>query len=240
MLQHDATTFATTLGTTLFLIGTIFWVGALLLMMRDGARARANAMPLAAICSNLGYQFYFGFVCPATQCAICPYGPVCGPAGSANMALLWTWRIWLVLQLVLFVQLWRFGRDQAQEVVIPRQFFYPMIILLLVVFYVGQATYTTFYQDFKGNAVTYVSNLMMSALFLPLLWARPKRAGLGLGAAWCKLLGSGLQAVAIILTMSTAYPNHQGSYAFIYFLFIAILLFDSLYVAALWRQGRTT
>lgn len=238
MLIHDPAALRHELGTALFAIGTVCWVIALLWMIRDGRRERANAMPLAAILSNLGYQFYFGFVCPATQCAICPYG-ACAPADvsqATSLGLLWTWRAWLLMQLVIFVQLLRYGREQPQELPLPRRAFVPTIVVLLLTFYVGQATYTTFYVDFKGNAVTYVSNLMMSALFVPLLWARSDARGLTMGPAVSKLLGSGLQAVAILLTLQEAYPNHEGAFGFIYFLFAGIFLFDLLYVVLL--RGR--
>lgn len=225
------------MGVTLFAVGTVFWIVALALMIRDGARHRTVAMPVAAICSNLAYHIYFGFVCPVTACTLCPYGP-CGAPTLTNTALLWTWRCWFVLQLAIFVQLLRWGRERAHEVALPRRLFVPAIAALLVLFYLGQATYVTFYQDYKGNVVTYVSNLMMSALYLPLLFARPRLDGLSDGAAWCKMLGTAFQAVALHLTRPEAYPGHQGSFAFIYFLFGAIFTLDCLYIGLLARRRR--
>lgn len=221
----------------LFSVGTVFWIVALLQMIRVGFRDRAPAMPLAAICSNITYQFYFGFICPAVDCAICPYGSTCTPdAGLHGAAMLWTWRVWFVLQLLIVYQLFRWGTKRRHEVPLPASMVRPMAIVLLLLFYFGQASYVKFYTDFEGNAVTYLSNLMMSVLFIPLLYARPGLEGLSYGAAWNKMLGSGLQAVAVVLTLHKAFPSHQGSFGLIYLIFGGILLFDLWYVVLFHRR----
>ena len=223
----------------LFLIGTVFWILALLQMIQAGRRDKTSAMPFLAICSNVTYQLYFGFICPSLNCSLCPYG-ACAPPGVSYwqaMGLVWAWGIWLALQLVILWQLVRWGKNQPQEFILPEKWFYPALLTFLVLFYLYQSQYSTFYSDFEGNVVTYESNLMMSVLFNFLLFARGDLRGLSSGAAWSKMLGTSLQAASILLIPGKALKGHSN-FGLVVVIFGATFFFDVLYIGLLAARRR--
>jgi hypothetical protein len=224
-----------------FVVGSVFWVMALLQMIWIGQKQKTSAMPFLAICTNITFQFYLAFVCPYTNCAMCPYGG-CAPAGVSyglKMGLVWAWGSWFLLTLVLLWQLIRYGKDQPQEFQYPSRAFYPLLVVFLILFYTYQATYTAFYSDWKGNVGPFESNLLMSAAFVFLLFARPDMRGLSYGAAWTKMLGTGLQEVSIAMNPEAAIPGHE-TFGMVYVVFIFTTFFDLLYIILLTQKRRET
>lgn len=211
----------------LLLIGNAFWVLAYMATIVMGFRDRAYGIPLLAICLNITWEAFFFFNCPMV--------PPCGPTLIGDCvcpSLDWPSRIiidlWAVLDATILYQLLRYGRP-LQLIPEVRRYFYPLVAGLLLFGFAWHYSFISFFADVGGIEDAWVINLIMSGMFILMLFLRPKLEGLSLAAAVLKMLGSALNAVGLLLTMPYPFGHHQN-YNFLYFLFASVFCLDLVYV----------
>jgi hypothetical protein len=230
---------------TLVAVGGVVWLVAYLAAIRTAARDRAPALPVVAVCLNLTWELLHSVV----------HRPPRTVDFVTNLA-------WLALDVVILYQILRFG---ARHQAIPalRRHFPLAVAAALVLSFAGHLTFHRYstanaiFPDESGAIPAFVINLVMSILFVAMYFARPDGAGLSKTVAWAKFLGSGLYAVGNTIVMAgmtgvryevqvrpagTEEWNAAGIVGsgtidpgFLYFLFIAIALFDVLYLWLLYR-----
>lgn len=200
--------------------GELIWFVALLLLIRDSVRHRTNAMPVVPLCFALAYELYYAFIGPYLYPEIC----------LDNVgAQLWTWRGWLLLNLVQIYYLVRYGRHHPQAIPVITKNLYSWLAGLFLLGLAGQVTFVPYIRDINGNVGTTFCNLIMSLFYIFLLQARPDLRGLSAGVAWTKMLGSGL--INLSMVVHDPFPNPgQVTDSFPYYLFISIFLLDCLYI----------
>jgi hypothetical protein len=163
---------------------------------------------------NYTWEVLYGIVCP-TSCHIVRllrYG-------------------WLILDSVIVWQLLRYGRKE-QSVPDLRRYFYWAVLLVFLMAGIGNWTFRRAFQDQEGAIAAYIINFIMSILFVFLFYSRKDGHGLSYGAAWTKMLGTGI----LSLTSAIIFISHPtAEFAFMLFLFASILLFDVLYTVLLHR-----
>ena len=76
-----------------------------------------------------------------------------------------------------------------------------------------------------GAYAAFGQNLMMSALFIAMLYRRRSLRGQSLGIAICKLIGTGLASLAFYLYSSLSHHS-----LVLPVLYVAILVYDAIYV----------
>ncbi len=195
-------------------ISGIGWASAYLLILRRGFLEKTYGMPLAALGVNLCWEFVF---------AAWIHPPL-----SDEWAWLWTginW-VWLALDVAILAQVLRYG---ARESWPSGRFFYAAVAAALGLGMAGVLAVTYQFKDWEGQWTSFGSNLMMSLLFINLLYRRGIR-GQSVYIALCKLVGS-LAAGVIYLANDLASPLQ-------WYLSLAILFFDGLYAILLYRQVR--
>ena len=191
----------------------LFWTVTYLLIIRQGARDRTYGMPLAALCANLSWEIIFSILQPPS--------PI---QHGVNL-------VWLVLDLIIFAQLLRYGPREFADLA-PTTFYALVGVALAPAFGAVLLTSDTFHD--KGAYAAFGQNLMMSVLFIALLYRRRSLRGQSRGIAVCKLVGTALASLAF--ARYTAISHHS---VLLPFLYVTILAYDALYVGLVYRQRHT-
>jgi hypothetical protein len=190
------------------LVGSgLLWTLAYLLIIRQGFLDSTFGMPLAALCANLSWEFIFAFVYPHDL-----------PQRAVNV-------VWFSFDLVILVQLLLYGPREFSG--LPRRLFYAAFALALATAFGAVLTITLQFGDFDGAYSAFGQNLMMSVLFVTMLHARGSLRGQSVSIAALKMGGTALASLAFYFFN----PDYDGS-VLLPFLYVAILVFDAVYLAA--------
>jgi hypothetical protein len=185
----------------------VLWTLAYLLIIRQGFLDRTYGMPLAALCANLSWEFIFAFVYPHDL-----------PQRIVNV-------VWFSFDLVILVQLLLYGPREFSDM--PRRLFYAACALALVTALGAVLTITLQFDDFDGAYSAFGQNLMMSVLFVTMLYTRRSMRGQSVSIAALKMGGTALASFAFYF-----FNSDYESSVLLPFLYVAILVFDGVYVGA--------
>ena len=190
------------------LVGSgVLWTLAYLLIIRQGFLDRTYGMPAVALCANLSWEFLFSFVYPHDL-----------PQRAVNV-------IWFSFDLVILLQLLLYGSREFAG--LPKRGFYSGVALALATAFCTILAVTLEFDDFDGAYSAFGQNLMMSILFITMLYARGSLRGQSVWIAALKMGGTALAAFAFY----SYNPDYEGS-ILLSFLYVAILVFDGIYVGA--------
>ncbi len=198
--------------TVLLLCSGIFWSITYVLIIRRGFADQTYGMPLAALCANISWEFTFSFLQP--------------PSAIQHGVNL----VWFALDAIILFQLLRYGPREFAD--LARPIFYALVGLTLATAFGAVLLTTDTFRD-KGAYAAFGQNLMMSALFIAMLYRRRSLRGQSLGIAVCKTIGTALASLAFFLY--TAISHHS---ALLQFLYVAILCYDLLYVGMVYEYRR--
>lgn len=191
--------------TALSILSGILWTITYVLIIRRGFLDGTYGMPLVALCANLSWEFIFAFVHP--------HGPVQRPINV----------VWFLLDAVILFQFLRYGPREFPR--LPQILFYSMFALSLVMSFCAILFMTYEFGDYDGAYSAFGQNLLMSALFISMLYSRRSLRGQSPAIALCKLAGTALASAAFYFFK----PEYDAS-ALLPFLFAAILLLDVIYL----------
>jgi hypothetical protein len=183
------------------------WTLAYLLIIRQGFLDRTYGMPLAALCANLSWELIFAFLYSHDL-----------PQRAVNV-------VWFSFDLVILVQLLLYGPREFSG--LPRRLFYAAFALALATAFGAVLTITLQFGDFDGAYSAFGQNLMMSVLFVTMLHARGSLRGQSVSIAALKMGGTALASFAFYFFN----PDYDGS-VLLPFLYVAILVFDAVYLVA--------
>lgn len=192
------------LDAALKIIGGLFWTLTYLLIIRRNAVDKTLGMPLVALAANISWEFTFSVLIPH---------------GAPQIYVDWAW---LIFDAIIVLQTLRYGPTVFAHTPIGGKRFYPVFVLTLLLSFGAVYTITLEFQDFTGKYAAFSQNLLMSILFLFMLYSRQSLAGQSFYIALFKCLGSLLFSVLFFLrTQQAPYMNY---------LFLTTLCFDALYV----------
>lgn len=183
------------------LVGFAMWAIAYGLIIWKGFRDRSYGVPLVAICLNVTWELYFALLCPLTGGIT---KGICTASGPQLLLL----RVWLLFDLVIVWQLFRFGWTHQLGAALGRYFgpqrqrryFSLTVGALLALALVWQYAFLVVSHDEDGNELAWITNFIMSALFVRSALTRPNQVGLSYGAAWAKLFATIAFATFAVLT----------------------------------------
>jgi hypothetical protein len=185
----------------------VLWTLTYLLIIRQGLLHRTYGMPLVALCANISWEFIFAFVYPHDL-----------PQRAVNV-------VWLSFDVVILVQLLLYGPREFAT--LPRRLFYAAFALALATAFGAVLTVTLQFDDSDGAYSAFGQNLMMSILFVTMLYSRGSMRGQSVWIAVLKMVGTALASFSFYLFN----PDYDGS-ILLPFLYVAILIFDGIYVGA--------
>jgi hypothetical protein len=190
------------------LVGSgVLWTLTYLLIIRQGFLDRTYGMPMAALCANLSWEFIFAFVYPHDL-----------PQRAVNV-------VWFSFDLVILGQVLLYRPREFGN--LSRRLFYAGFALALGTA-VGAVLATTLeFDDFDGAYSAFGLNLMMSILFVTMLYSRGSLRGQSISIAALKMGGTALASFAFYFFDS----DYAGS-VLLPFLYVAILVFDGIYLSA--------
>jgi hypothetical protein len=196
------------------LFSALGWGVTYVLVIRRNYVEKTYGIPLVALAVNFAWELIFSIVLR--------------PPVLTDDAWLWITinLLWLLLDIVILVQTIKYG---VRENWPSRTFFYGTLTLALIFGALGVLAVTFEFQDWEGRWASFADNLMMSILFLNMLWQRGIR-GQSLYIGVSKLVGT----FAIGLGYLLADPTSPLQW----YLTLSILFFDVLYIVLLYRQLR--
>ena len=187
--------------TLLMLGGGIFWSVTYLLIIRRSILDQTYGMPLFALCANISWEFIFSFIYP--------------PSIIQHIVNL----IWFALDAIILMQFLRYGPREFAD--LSKQVFYIGFGLALVTSFFAVLLITL---EFHNGEVysAFGQNLMMSILFIVMLYSRRSLRGQSISIAICKLLGTLLASLAFFLFFRQS--------ALLQFFYISTFVYDVIYV----------
>ena len=197
----------------LMLVCGIFWMLTYVLIIRRGFLDRTYGMPFVALCANLSWEFIFAFLHPHP-----------GIQKPVNI-------IWFALDIVILFQFLKYGRKEFPNLSLGT--FYSMFGITLVTSFCAVLFITYEFADWSGAYVAFGSNLLMSVLFVNMLYQRKGLRGQSTSIAVAKMIGTAFASLAFFLYVKP----FQGS-VLLYFLYIAIFVYDLLYFVLCMRSKR--
>ncbi len=194
------------------LISGFFWSLTYILIIIRGFQDKTYGMPFVALCANISWEFIFSFVFPHPK-----------PQLYVNY-------IWFILDCIIFWQFLKYWRSDPPIQNLPERFFIPTILLTLTASFLLIVLISREFNDMMGRYAAYGQNLLMSILFINMFLRRQGLEGQSFYIALCKLLGT----LAVSLTFFVIRPT-----AWLFdFLYMAILLADSIYLVAVYRRSQ--
>lgn len=198
--------------TALAILSGIFWTVTYLLIIRRSIQDKSVGMPLVAVCLNISWEFIFSFIFPSRR-----------PQLYINY-------IWFFLDVIILVQYLRFGkldfRQQSSRVAFHATFFSVLAVSFLNMLFIV-------YDFGTSNSATYIAfhiNLIMSMLFIYMLWSRDSVAGQSMYIAIAKMIGTVCASLSVYLL--------QPSSILLAFLYVSIFVFDWVYLVLLYLKMR--
>jgi hypothetical protein len=232
LIPATADTSVTSAAYVAGMLGFILWDVAYVLIILKGRRDKSYGVPLVAICLNVTWELFFAVLCP--QFGI---DPDCTSSGVARWALI----SWLVLDLVILGQLFQFGWSQPPlQRYLPsgsrKPVFNALLCGLLLMGFIWQYTWVSMVTDKDGNSLAWVTNAIMSALFVRSAIYRPSARGLSFAAGWAMLAGNCAFVVWSVLTNFAEFTAwHQQ---WIVVLMCTVIAGNLLYLFVLWHKTR--
>lgn len=226
-LNHDLTL-------TLKIIGAVMfgaWALAYAQILTACFRQKTFGLPLACIFLDISWEFLFSF----------------NRVAPLEDVLAWGNRLWFFADCVIVTQVFLYGR-QSQLNPWVREHFYPISIASILASLVGLYCFEIYFNDIYGVASSFLINLVLSLLFIPLLFSRPDLRGLPYGAAWTKMIGSVAGAAFCYqwwpmqfdrtgTLIRPPYFHQPSNFHLLYFLYVSIFILDLTYIY-LYRQRR--
>ena len=198
---------------TLMIIGGLFWSITYILIIRRGFKDKTHGMPLAALCANISWEGIFSF--------IYPHSP---PQLYINY-------VWFLIDVVIVMQFLKYGRPEFPS--LSKNKFIAMLLFSLATCFGLVFSITREFNDWQGAYAAFGQNLMMSVLFIVMLYSRNDLRGQSIFIALFKMLGTAISSLAFYLYQ----PISQGSFI-LPFLFISIFIYDLIYVILIYQKLR--
>ncbi|MBL8604885.1 MAG: hypothetical protein JNK72_23355 [Myxococcales bacterium] len=210
------------------------WTAAYFFIIVKGFRDKSYGVPWASLMLNIVWEALFSF--ELTDARLHPF-------------FLWGNRLWLVFDVAIVYQFFRYGRE-AQPHKVVREYFLVFALASLVFSAVGLYTFIFYFEDRKGVVSSMFMNLSMGVLYIFMHLQRPDDRGMSAPAAWLKMIGTAAGSVFLYTWWpaqfvdghlrthpEVAAPRHWG---FTWFLYAGNLVVDGFYLFILWRmkQGR--
>jgi hypothetical protein len=193
-------------------LGDVLWLVAYILIIRQGFKDRTYGVPMLCVALNFSWEFIYAVQFPFPNKII--------------ETLRWAW---LLTDAVIVYQFFRYGRD-SQTVPLIKQYFFPISIAMFASTYLAQLTFHYSFSDSLGGVDAYMINLVMSILFIFMYFNRPGLQGISRGAAWAKMLGTGVLSLGSCFLITDWVKS-----GFMVYLFLTIFVFDVTYIGLLYR-----
>ena len=191
----------------------IFWMLTYIFIIRRGFLDNTYGMPFVALCANISWEFIFAFLHPHS-----------GVQRPVNIT-------WFFLDVIILFQFLKYGRREFSKLSLGM--FYLMFGITLVTSFCAVLFITYEFADWSGAYAAFGQNLLMSILFVNMIYQRKSLYGQSALIALTKMIGTVCASLAFFLYVTT----FKGS-VLLYFFYLAIFVYDLLYFLLCIRSKR--
>ncbi|MEY3386809.1 MAG: hypothetical protein RIR53_1620 [Bacteroidota bacterium] len=196
----------------LFTIGAVAWIIAYVIILRAAFRKKELIIPVAAVICNFGAEV----------------GAAIFFVPDMGKALVLAYWMWMLLDIVIILNLFRYGRDQFKASFVRQNFGW--LITVSFIFSISLCSSFMVQYDLPMAVITnYLVNVVMSIAFIGLLLSKGSQESSRL-LAWTKFVGTGI----ISVMFQTKYPDNL----FLTTLYLTVAFFDVLYLILLQRSQK--
>ncbi|NEQ55648.1 MAG: hypothetical protein F6K11_36985 [Leptolyngbya sp. SIO3F4] len=192
----------------LLLASGFFWTLTYIFIIKCGFQDKTYGMPLFALSFNLSWEFIFSFIFPESHSHIQHIVDI----------------VWLSFDVIILFQLFRYGIHNFPK--LPTTIFYAVIGSAITA---GFCSIFFIYSEIQDSGIytAFGQNLLMSILFITMLYQRQSLLGQSIWVGIFKLLGTVFASLAFYLY---PVPEISGKTALLPFLYISIFIYDSIYI----------
>ena len=198
-------------------IGWLFWITMYMLIVRSIRKDKYVEMPWICILGNISWEFIWGFIF---------YEQI-----NLGELFIWSYRAWFFLDIFILWGLFKYGKKQVS---IPevRKHFYLICAFVIACWSVLYWSFISSGFDHKwGSQSAYISNVIISVLFISLFLRQYKFKHFSKVMAWCKTLGTGAYTIV--------YFNFDPPNSFVHVIGIVVFILDLIYLYLLYtKQGK--
>lgn len=195
------------------IVGGIFWSLTYLLIIRQGFKHKTFGMPFVALSANISWEAIFSFVHPHFP-----------PQLYINYA-------WFSLDLIIVFQFLRYCKLEFPKISAIKS----RLMFLVSVAASSFAIYFVCYKldDWQGAYAAFGQNLVMSILFIFMLYRRNSLRGQSFFIGLFKMFGTGISSIAFYAYQ----PISQQSVVLPAF-YISIFVCDIIYLIFIYQKSR--
>lgn len=135
-----------------------------------------------------------------------------------------------VIDVIIVMQFLKYGRPEFPS--LSKKKFIAMFLFALATCFGLVFSITREFNDWQGAYAAFGQNLMMSVLFIVMLFKRNDLRGQSIFIGLFKMLGTAISSLAFYLYQ----PISQGSFI-LPFLFVSIFIYDIIYVVLIFQKS---
>lgn len=190
--------------------GGVFWILTYIFIISKGFKDKTYGMPLIALCANISWEFIFSFIFPHTP-----------PQLFINY-------LWFGLDSIIVIQFLKYGKKEFLYLS-SKRLYSIFLVLLGAEFSIILVSGITI-GEYKGVYSAFGQNLVMSILFIIMLFKRNSLRGQSIYIAIFKMLGTALTSLHYYM-----YEPITQSSLILPSLFVSIFIFDIVYIYLVFR-----
>jgi len=190
--------------------GGVFWILTYIFIISKGFKDKTYGMPLIALCANISWEFIFSFIFPHTP-----------PQLFINY-------LWFGLDSIIVIQFLKYGKKEFLYLS-SKRLYSIFLVLLGAEFSIILVNGITI-GEYKGVYSAFGQNLVMSILFIIMLFKRNSLRGQSIYIAIFKILGTVLTSLHYYM-----YEPITQSSLILPSLFVSIFIFDIVYIYLVFR-----
>ncbi len=191
-------------------VGGIFWSLTYVFIILKGFKDKTFGMPFVALCANIAWETIFSFVRPHLP-----------PQNYIDYA-------WFSLDCVIVFQFLRYGRSEFK---FSKEKFYLLFSAITIASYFAIYYISSVLNDWQGVYVAFGQNLVMSVLFIAMIFNRNSLKGQSFYIAIFKMLGTAISSTAFYWYQPI---SHQTIVLPAFYL--SIFVCDILYSAMVYKK----
>lgn len=203
---------------TVTAIGWLFWITLYALIIRSIVKDKYVEMPWICVLGNIAWEFVWGFLF---------YDSI-----NLGELFIWSYRAWFLLDIFILIGLFKYGRKQI-EIPEIKQYFVPICLIGIGIFASLYSSFIASGFDHKwGSQSAYISNVVISLLFISLFLRQFRFKKFSKIMGWCKCLGT--------LAYTIVYFSFDPPNSFVHIIGGVVFFLDILYLYLLYsRQGKS-
>jgi len=195
-------------------IGWIFWISLYILIVVHIRKSKYVEMPWICVLGNISWEFVWGFFFYDTI--------------NLGELFIWSYRAWFFLDIFILWGLFKYGRKQLNSPDL-KKYFVPICIFFIAFWICLYSSFIASNFDHKwGSQSAYISNIVISILFLELFLRQGKTRRFSKVMAWCKCLGT--------LAYTIVYFNFDYPNIFVHVAGFTVLVLDIIYLYLLYTR----